>query len=307
MTGKRPICVIGNANIDLVVGSIADWPAWGTEVFLEHSDFRIGGSAANSAIALQRLGHPIGLVSACGRDALGEMIANRFAGPLDRIAERAERTSKSVGILQKGGERSFLSTDGHLDCLDLRFFLENLSDWPLDNALALVSGGFTMPALMNDHTQLLHWLKGKGAEIAIDPGWPGDGWTSDAISAAREWTAAADHVLLNEIEALGATGAQSLPQAADILDSLRPSGTRLVVKRGQAGASIYLDGTAIHEPASPRPIIDTVGAGDAFNAGYLSAIAEGLPDSAALKRGIYVAGHVISEFPRRFDPFSPNP
>lgn len=308
MTARaRPICVIGNANLDLVAGSVADWPAWGTEVFLSSSDFRIGGSAANTAIVLQRLGHAAGLVSARGNDEAGEMIARHFAGDLDRIAALPERTSISVGILQTGGERSFFSTDGHLDGLDADFYRAGLEDWPLDGALALVSGGFALPALMDAHAGFLEWLKSRGAEIAIDPGWPGEGWTDAAVDMARDWVALADHVLFNEMEALGLTGATDIEQAQDAIQTMLAPSARLIVKQGPDGASCCRGEERLHEAAEPLQVMDTIGAGDAFNAGYLSAIADGEDERAALKRGIRVAGRVISEFPRRSDPISPIP
>jgi sugar/nucleoside kinase (ribokinase family) len=306
-TRARPVCVIGNANLDLVAGSVADWPAWGTEVFLSNSDFRIGGSAANTASVLHRLGHETGLISARGEDEPGEMIGRHFSGALDRVAVLSERTSISVGILQTGGERSFFSTDGHLDGLDVKFFREMLKDWPLDGALALVSGGFALPALMDEHTDFLRWLRAQGTEIAIDPGWPGEGWTETAIRLAREWIAVADHLLFNDLEACGLTGTTDIGQALATMQGMLAPSARLIVKRGAEGASCSCDGELVREPAKSLEIMDTIGAGDAFNAGYLSAVADGESARVALRRGIHVAGHVISEFPRRSDPIPPIP
>lgn len=302
MNPRRPICVIGNANIDLVAGSVSDWPAWGTETFLSRSDFRIGGSAANTALVLQRLGQHAGLVSARGSDAAGEMISRQFSGPLDRIAQDPGMTSMSVGILQTGGERSFFSTNGHLDGLDADFFLRALEDWPLDGALALLSGGFALPALAAGHTGLLTWLKRKGAEIAIDPGWPGGNWTQAEIASVREWIALSDHVLVNEMELQGLTGMSAISPALESLAGLIAPGARVVVKRGPQGASLWRDGIVEQAPAVRLEVVDTVGAGDAFNAGYLGAIADRLEDAAALRSGIQVACHVISQFPRGREP-----
>ncbi len=300
----RAICVIGNANLDIVVGSVDEWPKWGTEIFLADSDFRVGGSAANSAIVLQRLGCAVGLVSATGNDTTGAMIGGHFRGALDRIDHRPERTSMTVGILRTGGERTFFTTTGHLDSLDGAFFRERLEDWPLDGALALVSGGFAMPALMREHTGLLRWLRSRGAEVAIDPGWPGDGWTADETALAREWMLEADHILLNDMEIRGVTGTDDLPTAYAAATGLVSEDTRLVVKCGPDGAACLTGGTVTGRPAPALSIIDSVGAGDAFNAGYLGAVAQGAPLGRALETGILVAGRVISEFPRRDDPIA---
>ena len=301
---RRAIAVIGNANIDIVAGSFDDWPAWGTEVFLSRSDFRIGGSAANTALVLGRLGSESGLVSACGEDETGNLISRRFDGPLDRMAVVPARTSISIGILKTDGERSFLSTDGHLDALDADFYRNSLDGWPLHGALALVSGAFALPALTDSHSSLLRWLKDKGAETAIDPGWPGDGWTSKNLHHMREWIAEADHLLLNEDEARGVTGRPEIGEAIDALEEMAGRGTRIVIKRGAAGAICRCDGATESAAGTPLAVIDTVGAGDAFNAGYLHAVAGGSSIGSCLKQGVAVAEHVIAEFPRTGSPIA---
>lgn len=299
---RRAIAVIGNANIDIVAGSVDDWPAWGTETFLSRSDFRIGGSAANTALALGRLGSESGLVSACGDDETGSLIARRFAGPLDRMAVLPARTSISIGILKSDGERSFLSTDGHLDALDAEFYRNSLDGWPLRGALALVSGAFALPALTEGHSSLLRWLKGQGAETVIDPGWPGDGWTPKSLDLMREWVAEADHLLLNEDEASGLTGRSNIDEVLDAVEIMAGRETKIVVKRGPAGAICRNGGVTNNVTGTPLSVIDTVGAGDAFNAGYLHAMAGGSSLGSCLKQGIAVAEHVIAEFPRSGSP-----
>lgn len=294
----RPLCVIGNANLDLVIGPLGDWPEPGTELFLPRSDFRIGGSAANTALALRRLGATSGLVSAAGEDVAGGMIARAFGGPLDRVARLPGPTGISVGVLHPGAERSFLSTAGHLDRLDIGFFLDRLADWPLAGGLALVSGVFALPALAADHGMLLAQLRRRGAEVAIDPGWPGPGWTDAARRLALGWLAGADHVLLNDKEATGLAGTADLPAAVAALVPAIDPGSRLVVKRGRAGALCAWAGGSAEVPAHRIEVFDTVGAGDAFNAGYLDAVARGLGPAAALARGTATAAAVIAAFPR---------
>ncbi|MCK5747197.1 MAG: carbohydrate kinase family protein [Oricola sp.] len=301
---RRAIAVIGNANIDIVAGSIDDWPAWGTEIFLPRSDFRIGGSAANTALVLGLLGSECGLISACGEDETGNLISRRFSGPLDRIAVLPARTSLSIGILKTDGERSFLSTDGHLDALDADFYRGSLRGWPLDGALALVSGAFALPALADGHSSLLRWLKDNGAETAIDPGWPGDGWTAKNLDRMREWLTEADHILLNEDEACGVTGQSQIDAVLDALENVAGRETRIIVKRGAAGAMCRCNGVTESATGTPLAVVDTVGAGDAFNAGYLYAVAGGSSIGASLKQGITVAEHVIAEFPRTGSPIA---
>lgn len=302
---RRTILVLGNANLDLVTGCIDDWPEPGTETFLPQSDFRTGGSAANTALTLQRLQHPSGLISAVGNDPAGQMIAQQFSGPHDHVSALEARTSISVGILHACAERTFFSTNGHLDLLDLSFFGAATDSVDMSGRLALLSGAFTMPALLPDHDALLGLLKERGAETAIDPGWPGNGWTEEARDHAMVWLEHSDHVLLNEKETTGLADADTLNQALVWFAPRLRKGARLIVKRGPEGALCLCDGAVVECGAKDLSVFDTVGAGDAFNAGYLHAVASGLGIDQALAWGISVAGSVISEFPRSFSPLKP--
>lgn len=302
----RPICVIGNLNIDLVMGALSHWPEQGTETFLEHCDLRPGGSAANTAIALQRLGHPSGLISATGSDTLADLLASRFEGPFDRIRRLEGQTGITVGVLHDGAERSFLSFDGHLGALDLPMVMELLDGWPLNGSLVLVSGGFATSRLSRDGCALLDHLRLEGAQIAIDPGWPGDGWTPETRAQLVRWAQKSDHVLLNDKELAGSVDVAEtdLDTAAEILGATLSDGCHIVAKRGTDGASCWHGGRAYHAPAPQTAPFDTVGAGDAFNAGYLAAIANGKPIDEALARGSAVASHLIAEFPRETGPLT---
>ena len=112
---------------------------------------------------------------------------------------------------------------------------------------------------------------------------------------------------LHELELLGLTGAAAMEPALERLAKDLPPGARLVVKRGARGAAIFRDGLLQNVPADVLDVIDTVGAGEAFNAGYLSALADGESDLVALARGVRVAGTVIIEFPRGSDPIPSAP
>ncbi|MBB93888.1 MAG: carbohydrate kinase [Rhodobacteraceae bacterium] len=298
----RPICVLGNLNADLVMGPLSDWPAPGTEAFLDRCDFRAGGSAGNTALVLHRLGAKAGLVSSTGDDDLAVMLAEPFYGPLDRIVRLTGRTGISVGLAHPDGDRSFLSFTGHLDHTDLALMRGQLADWPLDGALALVSGGFAMPGLRPGLRALLDHLRLEGAETAIDPGWPGDGWTRATRAEVLGWAKAARHLLLNDKEVTGLADIPDPLRAATALRDALPHDTIVVVKRGAQGALAAGPDGIETAPARDCAPFDTVGAGDAFNAGYLAALASGADLRDALAAGTRTAGSVISAFPRDTGP-----
>ncbi|AKO99989.1 2-dehydro-3-deoxygluconate kinase (plasmid) [Marinovum algicola DG 898] len=302
----RSICVIGNLNVDLVMGTLAHWPEPGTETFLDRCDLRPGGSAANTALALQRLEHPAGLISAIGSDPLADILAARFSGRLDRIRRLDGQTGISFGVLHDGAERSFLSFGGHLAALDLAMVEALLEGWPLEDALVLVAGGFATPGLAAEGKALLTWLRRAGAGIAIDPGWPDGGWTPATRAQVMGWAALSDHLLLNdkELTALAARPEDDLAAAARSLSDGLPERCHIIAKRGPRGASCWQGSRVCHASAPPTAPFDTVGAGDAFNAGYLAAIAEGAAPEAALGRGCATASRLIAEFPRGTGPLA---
>ena len=74
--GRRArILLVGNANVDVLMGDLAPWPQPGTEVVVDRYELRVGGAAGNTGLALAALGagaqHGSELIAAVGEDALG--------------------------------------------------------------------------------------------------------------------------------------------------------------------------------------------------------------------------------------------
>lgn len=300
MPSKRygSIAVIGNANLDLVGGLMDTWPERGTETFLDRADSRIGGSAANTALVLQRLGAESGLVASAGDDLVGSLIAGQFSGALDRIAKAPGPSSVTFGLLHPGSERTFFSTPGHLDRFDSAVVRAGLDDWPLDDALVLVSGSFALPGLRDECGALLREIRSRGARVAIDPGWPDRGWTVANRALALEWVSASDIILINDKEALGLTDTASVSQGMEALTPRLGPDAVLVVKCGPEGAVSISGGVRCAASSPAAGIFDTIGAGDAFNAGYLAAMQSGFSPEDCLRAGCDVASRVIRAFPR---------
>jgi ribokinase len=207
-------------------------------------------------------------------------------------------TTSTVAILHACGERSFFTTPGHLDRIANETVAAAVSHRP-EGSLVLLCGPFLTPPLRADYSAFIAQLRAAGHRVALDTGWPSGGWTEPVRAQALEWIRACDHVLLNEIEvsglAGGATGEAALAQLAA---AMRPGAT-LVMKRGPGGASAIRDGVRVQASAPAAEVFDTVGAGDAFNAGYLAAIARGDELAAALAFGCATATAIIARFPRR--------
>lgn len=291
-----PILVLGNVNVDLVMGPVDGWPAIGTEVEVERAEMRAGGSAGNTALALTGLREPHLLIASTGDDPNGVWLRGEFASACCDWIDDPGMTTTTVGIVHKGGDRAFFTTPGHLQRASPDVLMSRVPAAPRPGAVALLSGNLLMPAIRDATAGILAGLRARGWATAIDPGWPPQGWAAELHAMFAEWLALTDHALLNEEEVT------ALARGADVnaLAGRLPKGATLVVKRGPAGAICIRDGVR-HTASAPQvEVIDTVGAGDSFNAAFLAAHVAGASPHAALAHGVAVASHAVSTFPRRY-------
>ncbi|GGJ51422.1 carbohydrate kinase family protein [Deinococcus roseus] len=288
--------VVGNVNIDVILGPQAPWPTPGTEVQVSHRDMRAGGSAGNTALALQALQAPVRMVASCGQDALGQWLRQEF-GLLSRTwASSPAPTALTVGITHPDGERTFFSHLGHLGTFNLEQALDGL-DSVLPGDTVLLSGAYQTPLLQAEQLHLIQWLKARGAHIAIDPGWPPEGFTPFLREQALQWFSLCNDILINEIEAMQLAETPNLPEAMRLLSEQLP-GSTLVVKCGSQGVKARFSHQDYTVPAPQVQVIDTVGAGDTFNAAYLLARSQGDPLLSCLEQGVECASAAISTYPR---------
>ena len=291
------LTIIGDVGIDLLMGPVENWPAIGTEVLVERSEMRLGGSAGNTALAMWLLGAEFRLLTSTGNDFFGQWLTDQVAR-FDVVVTAIDApTSITAGIMHSCGERSFFTLKGHLEHFGWDHLKSQLSE-SAEGSIVLLTGAFLLPNLRSAYPDLLPELRRRGYRIAMDTGWPSAGWTAATRDEVLGWLGHCDHLLLNEVEAMGLAAQDDVPAALSVLGNLlRPNGT-LVVKRGHLGA-VGLQSGCEASVAAPKLVpSDTIGAGDCFNAGYLHARASGRDLKAALEAGCATASQVISRFPR---------
>lgn len=298
-TNIPALTIIGDVGVDIVLGPIDHWPAVGTEALMDRSELRPGGSAANAALAATYLGAPCRLLSSVGNDGLGTWLAEQFHG-LDASLQVCESaTSVSVGIIHSCGERTFLTTRGHLEAFAYEHVRPFVTRAKHRNSIALLSGVFLTPKLRRNYSRLLDEVAALGYQIALDTGWPSGNWNDELREQAFGWVEKCDHVLLNEIEAAHLGDSNDLPVAIANVSRRLKAGASLVVKNGAKGAIGFQAGATMRVDAVPSAVFDTIGAGDSFNAGYLLARLEGSDLTNSLAAGCRAAAAVITRFPRR--------
>ncbi|WP_394537119.1 carbohydrate kinase family protein [Lysobacter enzymogenes] len=297
--GAPRFSIVGDVSVDLVLGTLDGWPKIGTERLLPRSELRAGGSAANSALAARHLGLSPHLIGAIGDDDLAQWLLLQLAGIRVELQTCASDTTMSVGLLHTGGERTFFTSCGHLQHLAPEFVLQHLPP-AAPGSIALFTAPFLLPALRERFGPLLAQASARGYEVALDTGWPPEGWTPQVHREVEGWLVHCDHLLVNELEAMSIADNQDLDLAVQRVAGLLKPGAHLIVKLGAAGALGHVDGrsTRYTTPAVGE-IFDTVGAGDSFNTGYLAARLNRAGLGDALAAGCRTAAAILPRFPRK--------
>ena len=133
-----------------------------------------------------------------------------------------------------------------------------------------------------------------GALVSVDVNFRSSLWTPrEARLVLSELVRSADIVIASEDElGLVVTGPQDESAAAGELAAYGVS--QLVITRGARGATVWHEGVAHDSAAIPVTVRDTIGAGDAFTAGYLSGVLDGLPPAEAMHRGTVTGAFAVA-------------
>ncbi|SDX40098.1 carbohydrate kinase family protein [Lysobacter enzymogenes] len=295
--------IVGDVSVDLVLGTLDGWPKIGTEQLLPRSELRAGGSAANSALAARHLGLSPHLIGAIGEDDLAQWLLLQLTGIRVDLQTCASDTTMSVGLLHTGGERTFFTSYGHLQHLSPDFVLRHLPP-ATPGSVVLFTAPFLLPGLRADFAALLAEASRQGYQVALDTGWPPEGWTPQVHREVESWLAQCDHLLVNELETMSLASGQDechdLEQAVQRVAALLKPGAHLIVKLGAAGALGHVDGRSLrYAGEAALDIFDTVGAGDSFNTGYLAARLNRASLADALAAGCRTAAAILPRFPRK--------
>ena len=276
-TPPFPVLVAGDANVDLVLrGDVV--PRFGqAEQLLDSGELVLGGSASITAAGLARLGVPTTLVARVGDDAFGRFTTDALAATgvnTSMIETDVTLPTGSSVILSAPGDRAILTVPGTIPTLGTAAVLAALGS----ARHVHFASYFLQPSLAAGLPNLLAELRSRGITTSLDTNWdPSETWLG-----LRDVLPHLDLLLPNreELRALGAAiGAAPGSSDEDIARHLAARGPRIVVKAGgDGGWSVAHESPLSTAPGLSVDVIDTTGAGDSFNAGYLAAIAHGIED-----------------------------
>ena len=255
---------------------------------------RVGGAAAITALTLSALGLAPRLVGCVGDDDLGRLLLERLRAASiptgDVRAVPSSATGVSVAFEAPSRERSFLMSLGSLTTFDRSMVPRDA----LVARLVLLCGYFDVPALRGEETAtMLETIRHAGGRSLLDVGWAPDGWTEPTRTEVLELLPLVDVFLPNEAEALHLSGEPEVRAAARALQER--SGGWIIVKRGLEGCLAAGPDDALAAKPAPRVrMVDTTGAGDAFNGALMLRLSEGAAVPDALGFAARVASTVVA-------------
>ncbi len=273
---KKTVVGIGNIYVETnYLGLVTNSPTLetGKEYRAREWEVRLGGSVANCVVQMNKLGVSVGLIGKVGEDEAGTKLLNllkaaNIATDLIAISKDPKtQTSIDTGLVFENGQNIQIVGGNANQLL-------SLSDINLDNPFfntvgAVYLGGFLkQTSLYKDYPVLLQKLKEKGIQLFFDHGRIPVNVTEEQLSILKKCLSFIDGYFPNEEELLGVTGTKDLSEA---LDSALKMGVQLIaVKKGAHGCRIKSQTEDITIPGRDVKAVSTVGAGDAFNGGFIS-------------------------------------
>jgi ribokinase len=302
MAAPMSICLIGNLCIDLIIRGVPRLPAWGQEVAGDEYLLASSGQTTYTAFALRALGNPVAVIGCVGGDPWGSRIRGDLesrgvdVGGVDTIS--CGRTALSVAVVRPDGERAFVSDFACLNHADESVIERGWQKIDPAGTVCLL-GIFSWPGLSLKRTAaLFRRMRQAGKVTMLDTGWDPGGWQPDTLDALRALLAETTIFIPNLDEAAAITGSTEPVEAARRLAALGPD--LVVVKLGSQGSLALSAGRVTRQEAFPVSVVDTVGAGDVFNAGFLHARERGEPLERCLRFGAATAAGYIGRRRDRF-------
>jgi sugar/nucleoside kinase (ribokinase family) len=275
------VLVVGELNADLILNRLQSPPTMGKEVIASEMDLVMGSSSAIFACNLSSMGANVAFAGLLGKDILAELVMNTLKGQKVDTSNIIQSDDWVTGIsvaLVEGNDRIMVTHPGGMEKLTQ----EQITDEMLLSVKHLhVSSVFLQPALKKGIVNLFARAKKLGLTTSMDPQFdPSEKWDIDLHTLLPY----VDIFLPNVSELEGFTGEKEPMKA---LRGLKDFSNIVVLKDGEHGAFLLSEGKLIHQPAYlNKDVVDIIGAGDSFDAGFIKSHLAGKDASECLNHAM---------------------
>jgi len=260
---KKKVLVIGELNVDLIGTGLQTFPVLGREVMAQEMVLTLGSSSAILACGLARLGVPVTFISKVGRDDFGkyclQALESKKIKTLNVIRDGKLRTGLTVSLNFRD-DKAQVTYPGAIPHLYYKDISQKVFR---QNDHLHISSFFLQDGLVSSFPQLFQDAKQMGMSTSMDPNCDNRNQWNSGIWKCLEFI---DLLLLNEMEAINIAKAKSVNRALEIFAQKVPT---VVIKLGSKGALAKSRGQVIQLSAFKIKPIDSTGAGDSFDAGFL--------------------------------------
>ena len=281
------ILVIGDANIDVIIHDLKSIPEMGKEVFVDDIGFRLGGGAANVAVGLAKLGADVSLYTNLGIDLHGQYIEESLkqSGVDLSLAVKVAGVPTGISVsISDGSDRLFISSMGTNRELNPSYLkVETLGQF--DHVHFAIFSNRMIQSYMN----AVRNARKAGCGISLDIGWTNEEINRNEILCLLKNV---DVFFPNykEAQILFEDETEMDKLGKELLQYVRKA---VVITNGSEGSTVYYHGQKLHK-SYPARAIDAVGAGDAFDAGFLAGYIRNMSMETCLDYGSACGSIVVS-------------
>jgi 2-dehydro-3-deoxygluconokinase len=248
----------------------------------------VGGAESNVAIGLARLGVPVVWVSRVGTDSIGDLVQREIAAQGVRLYVTVDPTAPTGFMVKERREGGDAKVTYYRARSAASFMTRaDIPDEIIDGARLLHVSGVMLalsPSSVDLVESVMRRARSAGAVVSFDFNYRPALWGEDEAAAAyRRVLPLSDIVFAGEDEAALVVGSRDVEGLARALAEFGPAS--VIIKSGARGASSFVGQSFRFQPPFAVDVVDAVGAGDAFAAGYLSAVLAGSSPEACLEVG----------------------
>lgn len=264
MENQYDVIVVGELNVDLILNRLPTFPQIGKEILAHDMQLTLGSSSAIFASNLSTLGAKVLFKGATGCDMFGDFVISELSKrgvDTAAIARNQQAKTGATVAINFENDRAMVTHPGAME----HYSAEDVDSDVLRRAKHLhISSVFLQPALKRNLSTLLSKAKSYNLTTSLDTQWdPAEKWELDLAALLP----LVDVFLPNEAEIKRLT---NQPTVESALQHIGGYSNAVVVKLGVQGSMSYHK--AIQTQVPPflnSEVVDAIGAGDSFNAGFI--------------------------------------
>lgn len=261
---KFDILALGELNADLILNKVDGEPEIGKEKFAQDMILTLGSSTAIFAANIALLGSNTAFVGMIGKDSFGDLVKSSLKSKgvdTSLLIETDKAATGATIVLNYNEDRAMVTYQGTMDMMS---FADINKDIFSQTRHVHISSIFLQSGIKKDLTEILSYAKKMGVTTSLDTQWdPIEKWDFDYAHILPLVSV----FIPNEKEILLITASENLDEA---IEKIRPYINTCVIKRGSKGSLLIQKDTKNDMPAFLNTeVVDAIGAGDSFDAGFI--------------------------------------